>query len=271
VSALAADPADARAHDIPWPLDPLGLRRPAVARAAELVVEAIESASSGRVTAPTGRWARDLELLLAERDRQTRGVRLPDRIPASRFKDWIGDPVGSARAHARPMPEEPVPATRLGTLFHAWVEQRSGSVGLGGSLDDALWELDDDAPGTTEASLEDADALERLRANFLASEWAHRKPLEVETEIDFAVEGLDGSAHVVICKLDAVYLREDRGGRIEIVDWKTGAAPRTDAEREERMLQLELYRRAYHAKHGVALDEIDVALYYVAEGLVLRG
>ena len=47
-------------------------------------------------------------------------------------------------------------------------------------------------------------------------------------------------------------------------------APVTDAERAERMLQLELYRRAYHHKHGVPLAEIDVALYYVADDLVLR-
>ena len=75
---------------------------------------------------------------------------------------------------------------------------------------------------------------------------------------------------MVICKLDAVYRRDDRDGRIEIVDWKTGAPPRNDAERAERMLQLELYRRAYHHKHGVPLAEIDVALYYVADDLVLR-
>jgi DNA helicase-2/ATP-dependent DNA helicase PcrA len=37
------------------------------------------------------------------------------------------------------------------------------------------------------------------------------------------------------------------------------------------MLQLELYRRAYHAKHGTPLDRIDVVLYYVADDLVLRG
>ena len=75
---------------------------------------------------------------------------------------------------------------------------------------------------------------------------------------------------MIICKLDAVFRRADRGGRIEIVDWKTGAPPRTEAERDERMLQLELYRRAYHAKHAVPLSQIDVALYYVADDLVLR-
>ena len=80
-----------------------------------------------------------------------------------------------------------------------------------------------------------------------------------------------GEGHIVICKLDAVYRREDRGGRIEIVDWKTGKAPRNAAEREERMLQLALYRLAYHRRFGVPLDEIDVALYYVADDLVIRG
>jgi len=37
----------------------------------------------------------------------------------------------------RPLPERPFRQTRLGTLFHAWVEQRSGKVGTARSLDDA--------------------------------------------------------------------------------------------------------------------------------------
>ena len=93
--------------------------------------------------------------------------------------------------------------------------------------------------------------LDDLRRRFLDSEWADLQPLEVETEIDFTETSLDGSAHIVICKLDAVYRRADRGGRIEIVDWKTGAPPRDETERGQRMLQLELYRRAYHEKHAV--------------------
>ena len=182
----------------------------------------------------------------------------------------IRDSAGTVQRIARPLPERPFRQTRLGTLFHAWVEQRSGKVGTARSLDDALWELDDDGPSTT-ASAEDAAVLATLQANFAASEWGGLSPIEVETEIDFADAGLDGRPHVIICKLDAVFRREDRGGRIEIVDWKTGAPPRTGAEREERMLQLELYRRAYHAKHGMPLEQIDVALYYVADDLVLRG
>lgn len=247
-----------------WPVDPLGARRGVVQRAAGVVASAIAS--------PRATPDPDVALLLAERESRRAAPErtAPIRIAASRYKEFVSDYEGTVAAIARPLPERPFRQTRLGTLFHAWVEQRAGRPGLGGSIDDALWESDEEMPGT-ESSVEDAEALEALRARFLASEWATLRPIEVETEIDFTLDDLDGRPHVVICKLDAVYRREDRGGRIEIVDWKTGAAPRTPQEREERMLQLELYRRAYHAKHGVPLEDIDVALYYVADDVILRG
>lgn len=256
------NPFEGERRLLQWPLDALGARRPAVARAAAAVTAAL--------AAPPAEPTRDLELLLAERTARAAGSagRAPTRIPASRFKDFATDYAAAVAAATRPLPERPYRQTRLGTLFHAWVEQRSGLTGIGASIDDALWEADDDAPG---AAHPDADALERLIGNFLASEWASLQPIEVETEIDFADPDAlgDGQPHVIICKLDAVYRRAD--GRIEIVDWKTGRPPRTPQERRERMMQLELYRRAYHAKHGVPLTEIDVALYYVADDLVLRG
>lgn len=257
------DPYQGERRTLQWPIDPLGARREAVQTAAA----AVEAA----MAAPRPELDPHAALLLAEREaRRADPVRrAPTRIAASRYKEYAGDLEGTLARLSRPLPERPFRQTRLGTLFHAWVEQRSGRPGLGGSLDDALWETDEDAPGT-EASAEDAAALAVLRERFLASEWAALRPIEVETEIDFTTVGPDGLPHIVICKLDAVYHREDRGGRIEIVDWKTGAAPRTPAEKDERMLQLELYRQAYHAKHGVPLDEIDVALFYVGEDLVLR-
>ena len=244
-----------------WPLDPLGARRPRVEAATALVRDAQRR---DRVTA-----TRDLSLLLAEREARAarRDVAAPTRIPASRFKEFVGDYAAAAAAAVRPLPERPYRQTRLGTLFHAWVEQRSGLTGPGPSVDDGLWEHDDDGlPG----GHADEAALDDLKRRFLASEWAQLRPIAVETEIDFTADDLlpDGRPHIVICKLDAVY---ERDGRIEIVDWKTGRPPRTGAEREERMLQLELYRRAYHAKHGTPLDQIDVALYYVGDDLVLRG
>ncbi|GAA3915924.1 ATP-dependent DNA helicase [Microbacterium invictum] len=254
------NPYEGERRLLTWPLDPLGARREVVSRAADLV----RSAQSEPPAPPS----RDLELLLAERALRATGrtESLPTRIPASRFKDLSAP--GGAAALARPMPERPYRQTRLGTLFHAWVEQRSGLAGGGSSLDDALWQSDDE---TGHLGAADAEALTGLTETFLASEWADLQPLEVESEIDFVDPDAfgDGKPRIIICKLDAVYRRAD--DRIEIVDWKTGRPPRTERDRAERMVQLDLYRRAYHAKHGVPLDQIDVALFYVADDLVLRG
>jgi len=247
------NPFEGRRRTLEWPIDPLGARRTVVEHAAA----AVEAATSRAPAVPT----RDLELLLAERAARERPPEqtAPVRIPASRFKDFLGE---APAALARPMPERPYRQTRLGTIFHAWVEQRSGLVGAGPSVDDTLWDQEEATP--------DSATLARLQETFLASEWADLKPIEVESEIDVAMPDAlgDGREHVLICKLDAVYRR---GDRIEIVDWKTGRPPRTSAEKADRMLQLELYRTAYHAKHGVPLDRIDVVLYYVADDLILRG
>jgi len=254
-----------RRQVLSWPLAPLGARRDRVELAARAVAEA-------RASQARAEPSRDLALLLAERE-ERRGAAAPaapTRIPASRFKDFAADYAAAAESTLRPLPERPYRETRLGTRFHAWVEQRSGLTPRGPQPDAPLWDLDDEAAGHDAAP--EAD-LRRLQDNFLRSEWAALQPIEVETEIDFADDTLlaDGRPHVIICKLDAVYRRADRGGRIEIVDWKTGRPPRTPAERAERMLQLELYRRAYAARHRIAESEIDVALYYVGDDLVLRG
>ncbi|MGN8024842.1 UvrD-helicase domain-containing protein [Microbacterium sp. 22242] len=276
------NPYEGAARTSVWPMDPLGGRRARVSAAVEQVRAAM---ADPHPPAPS----EELERLLAERAARQRGVvaDAPTRVPASRFKDYVTDYRGTIRSLARPMPERPYRQTRLGTLFHAWVEHRSGAVGVGTSLDDALWDLDDDLagidagadlasagagePGADEIALADAEDLARLREIFERSEWGPLKPIAVETEIDFALPVGEGEpSRIVICKLDAVYRREDRGGRIEIVDWKTGRPPTTAAEREERLLQLALYRLAYHRRFGVPLDDIDVALFYVADDLIIR-
>jgi DNA helicase-2/ATP-dependent DNA helicase PcrA len=244
-----------------WPLDPLGARGDRVRAAAAEVDRALARPDR---PAPSP----ELDRLLRERAARAQPVlhEAPPRVAASRFKDFVGDYQGTLRSIARPLPERPFRQTRLGTLFHAWVEQRSGLAGLGTSLDDALWETDDDDVAESEASAVDATALEELRATFLASEWADLAPIEVETEIDITLAGAEGLG-TVVCKLDAVYRR---GDRIEIVDWKTGRPPANDADMQERMLQLALYRLAYHKRHGVPLEQIDVTLFYVSDDLVLR-
>ncbi|WP_341945795.1 ATP-dependent DNA helicase [Microbacterium sp. LWH11-1.2] len=273
------NPYEGPGSTLTWPLDPLGARRAAVTAAAA----AVDQATRTGVAQPSP----ELTRLLAERAARQRGTdaAAPTRVPASRFKDYVTDFTGTLSSIVRPMPERPYRQTRLGTLFHAWVEQRSELVGVGSRVDEALWELDEDEPpteagfaagGSADGPTSSADAadLAALQETFERSEWGGLKPIAVEIEIDFALgAGVEGTeqAHIVICKLDAVYRRDDRGGRIEIVDWKTGKAPRTAQERDERMLQLALYRLAYHRRFEVPLDEIDVALYYVADDLVIRG
>jgi DNA helicase-2/ATP-dependent DNA helicase PcrA len=281
------NPYEGPGSTLSWPLDPLGARRGVVTAAAA----AVEDAARSGLAQPS----LELTRLLAERAARQRGAdaAAPTRVPASRFKDYVTDFAGTLSSIVRPMPERPYRQTRLGTLFHAWVEQRSELVGVGSRVDEALWELDEDElpsdPGfTSDEGLDgattaaDAADLAALQQTFERSEWGLLKPIAVEIEIDFALgagiegAGIEGTldpeqSHIVICKLDAVYRRDDRGGRIEIVDWKTGKAPRTPAEREERMLQLALYRLAYHRRFEVPLEEIDVALYYVADDLVIRG
>lgn len=268
----SANPYAGPGRTLMWPQDALGARRERVEQAAAEV----RAAQLALPVAPTP----ELSRLLAERQERRRGpdVAAPTRVPASRFKDFVTDFAGTVGQITRPMPERPYRQTRLGTLFHAWVEHRSGLVGQGPLPDDALWESDAEQPEPGApigaASGEDGAELAQLQAIFERSEWASLRPIEVETEIHFALPRTDehgGGDHIVICKLDAVYRREDRGGRIEIVDWKTGRAPKTAAEREERMLQLALYRVAYHRRYDVPLEDIDVALYYVADDLVIRG
>ena len=115
-------------------------------------------------------------------------------MSASRFKDFVTDPAAVASELRRPMPEKPYRATRLGTLFHSWVEERSGYHGSFEELDTLATESD------IEDDRLDAAALARLQATFEKSAWAHRKPIDVEREIHLVLDG-----QIIVCKIDAVY------------------------------------------------------------------
>ncbi len=241
---------------ITWPMDPLGTRRAAVEAAAEAVREA--------EPAIAGRWSDELELLLTERARRLAGagaVSLPTRVPASRFKDFVTEPDAVAASMLRPMPERPFKATRLGTLFHSWVENRYGQGAGSDELDAGAIELDGDGDGVEAADLA------RLRATFEASEWASRKPIEVEREIHLPFDD-----RIVICKIDAIYALEpdEHGPRYEVVDWKTGKAPKDADDLERKQLQLALYRVAYARWAGIDPSRISAAFYFVADDRVIR-
>jgi DNA helicase II / ATP-dependent DNA helicase PcrA len=265
------NPLGEGSEPISWPIDPLGARRQAVQRAAELVSEA----DAGR----QGRWAHDVELLLRERERMLRAsvdIAVPTRVPASRFKDYVDAPDAVAEELRRPMPERPYRATRLGTLFHAWVERRAGIAGGTEVIDALADELDDDGQALGGAADADdrfvdpettADRVERerlaaLQRTFERSPWAGRQPVEVEREIHLPFDG-----HLVICKIDAVY---ENDGRYEIVDWKTGKPPKDADDLNSKQLQLALYRLAFARWRRLDPQLVDAAFYYVTDDLIIR-
>ncbi|MEY2849527.1 MAG: hypothetical protein RI885_2194 [Actinomycetota bacterium] len=258
-------PLGDRMDKISWPLDPLGRRRASIAAAAAAVRSA-EPRSAGRL-------GPRLDTLLEERRRRLHAdglVPLPTRVPASRFKDYLIDPAGVAGALRRPMPERPYRATQLGTLFHAWVEDRYGRPG--GTEDavgfDAVGLVPHDVdPDTVSTELDAEDPvggaeLARLREVFENSQWADLRPEEVEREIHLPFDG-----QIVICKIDAVYRH---GDRFQVVDWKTGKAPKDAADLEQKQLQLALYRLAYARWRGIDPERVDAVFYFVSDDRVVH-
>lgn len=255
------DPRSDRAEQQSWPRDPLGARRPRVEAAAQAVDEARAALASGGADAggliDEADWAQDLALLLAEQEAATiREVpAIPDRIPASGFKHWIDDAGAVIAQLRRPMPEQPRRETRLGTIFHAWVEHRYRTSMPESLLGGVRWEdgAEDGVPGLDEQA---AELLERCKSNFLATPWAGLRPVDVERAIELPFVG-----RIIPCKIDAVF---QVGETIEIVDWKTGRRPESPAELAAFDYQLDLYRLAWSDQSGIPLDRIRARAIFVA-------
>lgn len=249
---LQQNPADLTDLTEVWPMEPLGeTHRPKVLRAKEQVEEALADSAPKRNELDS-----KLDLLFAERDElrlRSTQVKLPVRIPASRFKEFVYDLPKVAERYRRPMPEQPYTQTMAGTLFHSWVEQRFGVLSNSDELDAVEVSRED------EATLK---SMEELREIFEGSRFSKMKPFAIEGEIQVTIKG-----NTFICKLDAVFETETG---YEIVDWKTGKPPVGEKEIAERALQLALYRMAFARLHGVDPATIEVCLYYVAEDLEIK-
>ncbi|MEB4615974.1 ATP-dependent DNA helicase, partial [Leucobacter sp. M11] len=188
-------------------------------------------------------------------------------------------------------------ATALGTRLELeladfdWDSLGAGPGSADGSLDGAPGQVAGEEP-VAEAAEPDpselfeaaaADALTPvdlraelapLIATFERSRWASRQPELVELEVSVPFAGTR-----LVCKIDAVYrdtastpgapADADREPSYEIVDWKAGRAPRTEAERRDRFLQLDLYRHAFATWRGIPPERVRVSLFYVAEDLEL--
>ena len=261
-----------------WPADPLGeLNRVKVVAAAEEAKKRSNKDSAENLERYGNEGTSDSQLF-AKRINQEIGslvleaqlaesrsnrVKLPVRIPASQFKDFVKSSHAVAEKFRRPLPERPFEATMTGTLFHSWVEQRFGMVSTTEVIDsvaDVLEQIEDVSP----------EKLETLQANFEQSRFAKMKAREIETEIQVTID-----QNTFICKIDAVFDVPENdpdlpGKKIEIVDWKTGAPPASAAEEAERALQLALYRMAYSMRHNIDEESIAVCLYYVNADKILR-
>ncbi|TDD32848.1 ATP-dependent helicase [Actinomadura sp. KC06] len=215
--------------------------------------EGLSDADRGRMTA----WARDVELLLAERDRGRGGdgllVELPAHLSVSSLVSLARDPAALARQIRRPMPRPPAPYVRRGTAFHAWLESRWGQQRL---LDP------DELPGAADEGAADDAQLARLRSRFEESEWASREPLDIEVPFETII-----GDRLIRGRMDAVF--RSGGGGYEIVDWKTGSPPSGD-EARFASVQLAAYRMAWAELAGVDVGQVSAAFHYVSANVTVR-
>lgn len=211
---------------------------------------------AGETAETAERWSWETTALLAERDAQRDGtvrVSLPTHVSASRLVRLAEDPESLALDLRRPMPQQPRPAARRGTAFHAWVEQRLRAAAIVDVLD---------LPGAADEDPAHEEDLAAMQRTFLSSEWADRPVVAVEVPIETPVAGT-----VVRGRVDAVLARLDGG--VDVVDWKTGVPP-TGAAARTRAVQLAAYRLAWSRLHGVPLDQVGAAFFYVSTGQTVR-
>jgi DNA helicase-2/ATP-dependent DNA helicase PcrA len=289
----AENPLLATVDEADWPATPAGRHYEAVREAAALVEAAAgttpETDSLGAEDlALVQAWQRDAGLLLAERA-QRRGdgaipVQLPARLSVSALVSLARDPAELARQVRRPMPRPPARQARKGTAFHEWLEQRYGQQRLIDDLDlfgpagedPGAGRGEDPGAGSGPGTGTDPGAgrgsgpgagradLSQLRARFERSEWAERWPRAVEVPFETLI-----GDRLVRGRIDAVFADAPEGG-YDVVDWKTGRPPASDAERHAVSVQLAAYRLAWATLAGVPVAQVRAAFHYVAGGVTVR-
>ena len=213
--------------------------------------------ADGSMSAAEAAWAREVDLLIAERDAARSGglsVRLPSHLSASRVVALAADPIALAERLRRPMPEPPSPQARRGSDFHAWLERRFGAS--------ALMDVDELPGAGDDVEDDESRALSALQDAFLASEWADRTAEAVEVSVETPVAGV-----VLRGRIDAVFARP--GGGWDVVDWKTGRPPGPDRARAAAV-QLAVYRLAWARLNSVPLEQVSAAFFYASTGQTVR-
>jgi DNA helicase-2/ATP-dependent DNA helicase PcrA len=226
------NPLDGRKEQTVWPFDPLGDKRQEIESAAASVISSAPASLESFT---------ELALLLEERERGNwlAAPDLPKRLSASKVMQLITNPQEFADYLARPMPAPYSPVAQRGTDFHRLLEEH--------------WVRD--------TELADQDWAEEdleLKANFENSRFATLKPDFVEQSIEFEIAGL-----IVVCKIDAIFA--ESGGFL-IVDWKSGSAPKSEADLKSRAIQLALYRIAFARWQGIGLEKVSATFFFASDG-----
>lgn len=229
----------------------------------------------GRDDVPDSAWDADARMIAAETSGQTRAQMLEELDAAEQAVERSS---GTASRHAR----DAEGASRR------FADPASGRI----SGPAAQHEQTADR-GVSDAKQRRILLWERRLAD---SRWARRRPAWAERQIVLALPQLGNQ--IVVGKLDAVFFggldgqgsssnergearkgREqgdrherhdgrdghDEPKRFTIVDWKTGAKPRTPEDAERKLRQLDMYRLLLSAIEDVPLASIDATLYYLDE------
>ena len=253
----ATNPLHAETPSVPWPVTTRTAEHERRLVAAELVRAAMVEPDAGEEhldlleASQVEEWDAELDRLLTEaRADRSDVVRvpLPSSLSATQVTRLRQDPEQLAADLARPMPRQPSPAARFGTLFHAWVEARFGQQAL---LDP------DDLPGRADLGIDDADDLRELIARFEAGPFADRVPVAVEPSFALVLGG-----QVVRGRIDAVYDEPDGG--FLLVDWKTNRQQDADP------WQLAIYRLAWAELTGTPVERVRAAFHYVRTGATVE-
>ncbi|USQ77134.1 ATP-dependent helicase [Ornithinimicrobium cryptoxanthini] len=258
--AQTRNPLLAEEQLAPWPTLPDARRR--------VFIDVVQAVLDARRTGvlpephPDDPVSQEVEQLLRERDetRAARGglvtVDLPAHLSTSGLVELTKDRAAYLQKLRRPVPQPPAHAARAGTSFHAWVERYYGMPSLV-DLGDLLTE------GEPEPEPVDLSA---MRANFMASEWAGRVPVDVEVSVETVIGGKP-----IRGRIDAVFAEVDSASRsgFVIVDWKTGS-PGGPEQAATRLLQLAVYQVAYARLRGVDAKRVSAAFFYAATGETVR-
>ncbi|WP_040160356.1 ATP-dependent DNA helicase [Nigerium massiliense] len=252
----AANPLDGGAARVPWPLlldEEARGRRLAVAEQVERARAKARSAGrypDDRVATldDAGRlaeWDHAFDQLVPEAKAlrgRPGGFALPRYLSTTALMQLDADPDAYAAAIRRPMPQRPSRGSRAGEEFHAWLQRRF-------EASPSLWEAEDE-PDPVDGQVT------ALIRRFKAGRFADRVPDEVEVPFALFLGG-----QVIRGRIDAVY---SDGGRIEVVDWKTGAAHRANP------LQLAVYRLAWAELAGLDPEQVGAVFYDVVHDRVIE-